>query len=277
MTRQADYPNIVTEILAPELRPDPHIAAQFMHNRFHFQIAEAMTILTALRWQPVKIAATGQLHCFQIKFSRRAANHDSQVIGRTGSRSQGPDLLIQEFDQTLTLQQGRGALKQECLVGRPAALGNEQEFIGILSPLRIQLNLARQIVAGVLFFEHGERGNLTIAKIIVIIGIQDPFGERGFILSIGPDTPPLLAHHDGGAGILAHRQHTARRNIGILQKVIGDETIIVGRFRVIQNLRQLRQMARPQQVINVAKRFFRQQAQPFRVDRDDLFPLELCG
>ena len=39
------------------------------------------------------------------------------------------------------------------------------------------------------------------------------------IIAIDPDPLSLLAEHDRRAGVLTHRQHAARRDIGVLQKI----------------------------------------------------------
>ena len=63
-----------------------------------------------------------------------------------------------------------------------------------------------------------------------------PSRDRAFVVAVGPDEPALLAHDDRGAGVLAHRQHAAGRDIGVLQKIIGDELVVRGRLGVVEDV-----------------------------------------
>ena len=71
------------------------------------------------------------------------------------------------------------------------------------------------------------------------------------VVAVGPDEAALLAHHDRGAGVLAHRQHAARGDVGVLQKVVGDELVVRRRLRIVQDRGELLQVARPQQMVDV--------------------------
>ena len=64
----------------------------------------------------------------------------------------------------------------------------------------------------------------------------------------------LLAHDDRGAGVLAHRQHAAGGDVGVLQKIVGDELVVVACFLVVEDVAQLLQMPRPQVVVDVDER-----------------------
>jgi hypothetical protein len=44
-----------------------------------------------------------------------------------------------------------------------------------------------------------------------------------------------LAHDDRGAGVLAHREHAARGDVGVLEQVEGDEFVVVARLVVIED------------------------------------------
>jgi hypothetical protein len=54
-----------------------------------------------------------------------------------------------------------------------------------------------------------------------------------------------------GAGVLAHRQHAAGGDVGVLQEVEGDELVVVGGFLVFEDVAQLLQMPRPQIMVDV--------------------------
>ena len=88
----------------------------------------------------------GELHRLQGQFRRGAADHDGEVIGRAGGGAEREDLLLQKRDHPLVREDRGRRLKQERLVGRAAALGDEQEFVGVLA-LGIDLDLRRHVVA----------------------------------------------------------------------------------------------------------------------------------
>ena len=76
----------------------------------------------------------------------------------------------------------------------------------------------------------------------------------------------FLAHDDGGAGVLAHGQHAAGGDVGVLQEVIGDELVVRGRLRVVEDGAQLLQMRRPQQVVDVGEGGLGQRPQALALD-----------
>ena len=65
---------------------------------------------------------------------------------------------------------------------------------------------------------------------------------------------PALAHHDRGAGVLAHREHAAGRDVGVLQQVEGDEAVVGRRLGIVEDPAQLLQVGGPQPVGDVAER-----------------------
>ena len=166
-------------------------------------------------------------------------------------------------------QDRRRRLKQKGLVGRAAALGDEQELVGILA-LGIDLHLRRHVVLGVLLLEHRQRRQLRIAQIAPEICVARALGQSRLVGAVGEDHAALLAHDDRRAGVLAHRQNAAGGDVGVFQKVIGDEAVIAGRFRVVENLAQLLEMRRPQQMIDVVERGLRQSPQGLVADHHHL-------
>ena len=80
----------------------------------------------------------------------------------------------------------------------------------------------------------------------------------------GEDVLALLAHDDRGAGVLAHRQHAAGGDVGVLQQVERDEAVVRGGLRVVEDLGELGEVAGAQQVRDVVHRRFRQEPQSFR-------------
>ena len=63
----------------------------------------------------------------------------------------------------------------------------------------------------------------------------------------------LLAHDNGGAGVLAHRQHPAACDVGVFQEIERDELVVGRGLRIVENGPQLGEMAGPQQVGGIDK------------------------
>ena len=108
-------------------------------------------------------------------------------------------------------------------------------MIGIMA-LGIEFDLRRHVGAGVLLLEHRNRRELRIAQIAFQIGVARALGERRLVAAVGPDEPALLAHDDRGAGVLAHRQHAAGGDVGVLEKIVGDELVVIRRLRVLDDV-----------------------------------------
>ena len=87
MTRQADHPGIQTEIFSAKLGTDPQFLGHLKHLRFQFKVTESVSAFAALGRQTVQIAGGCQLYGFQIEFSRSPSDHKSQMIRRTGRRT----------------------------------------------------------------------------------------------------------------------------------------------------------------------------------------------
>ena len=170
-------------------------------------------------------------------------------------------------------QKRRRSLIQECLVGRAAALGDKQELVGVLAFL-IDVDLGGKVVAGVLFLEHRDRGELRIAQVTLLVGIHHAACERFIIATPGPYAATFFRHDDGSAGILAHGQNTACRNIGVLQEIEGNEAVVFGGFGVFQNGTQLGQVSWPQQMVDVTKGRFGQHPECCRVHGQDFLALK---
>ena len=95
------------------------------------------------------------------------------------------------------------------------------------------------------------------------------------VVEAGPHLLALLAQHNGGAGVLAHRQNAAGGDIGVLEQLIGDEAVVVGGFRIVDDIAYLPQMAGAQQVRDVAERLESELGQRLRLDLEDRGSLEI--
>ena len=136
--------------------------------------------------------------------------------------------------------------------------------------LGVKLDLRRHVRARVLLLEHRDRRELRIAQVALEVGVARALGERRLVVAVGPDQAALLAHDDRGAGVLAHRQHAARRDVGVLEEVVGDELVVVRRLRVLDDALERGEVRGAQQMIDVGERRLRERAQRLARDDDDV-------
>ena len=133
-------------------------------------------------------------------------------------------------------------MEQKTLVGRASTFGHEEELVRLAIDC-IDLDLCWEIRAGVLFGVHVERRHLAVPEVGGEIGVGDTSGDLLFVTATGEYVFSLLALDDCCAGVLAHRQHATGCDGSVLQKIKGDESVVVGGLRVIKNLSQLFEMA----------------------------------
>ena len=119
---------------------------------------------------------------------------------------------------------------------------------------RFDLDLGRQVRAGVLLLEHGERRHLRVAEVVLGVGAEDAARDRFAVAAAGEHELALLALHDRGAGVLARRQHAAGRDARVLQQLDRDEHVVGRRLGIVEDRRELREVARAQQVRDVEHR-----------------------
>ena len=236
MTRQADDAHVVAEILAPELGADAEILGELVDFRLEREVAEGAPVRRRPRRQRVKIVGRGELDGLQVELGGEAPDHDGQVIGRAGGCAQRQDLLLQEGDDPVVGQDRRRRLEQKGLVGRAAALGHEQKLVGVLA-LGGDVDLRRQVVAGVRLLESRKRRELAVAQVLLGVGLAEPSASAASSDPSVHTFPALLGDDNGGAGVLAHWQDAAGGDAGVLQKVVGDELVVAGRLGVVEDFR----------------------------------------
>ena len=227
-----------------------------------------------LRRQRVVIMRGGELHRLHGELDRGAADHDRQMIGRAGRGAEREHLLLEERQHAVVRQDRGRRLEQERLVGRAAALGDEQELVGVLA-FGVDLDLRRHVVLGVLLLEHGERRELRIAQVLFQIRVARALAKRALVGAVGEHQAALLAHDDGGAGVLAHRQHAAGRDVGVLEEIIGDELVVGRGLRVVEDGAQLLEVRRAQQMIDVGEGGLGERAQRLVADHQHVFAHDL--
>ena len=264
----------MTEILAAELCADAELLCELVHFLLEREIAEGAPVGSPRGRQRVEIAGRGELDGLQRLFGAGPADDDREMVGRAGRGAERQDLLLQEGDHAVVRQDRGRRLIEIGLVGGAAALGHEQELVGVLA-LGGDVDLRGQIVAGVLLLEHGERRDLAVAQVLLGIGAADARRDRRLVAALGKDLAAFLGDHDRGARVLAHRQHAAGGDIGVLQEIVGDEPVVRGRFRVVQDLGELGEVAGPQQVVDVDHRLLGERGQRRGLDDEEFAPQRL--
>ena len=275
MARSADHPHVVHEVLAAELGADAALAADFQHLLLPFQVAEAAAALVARGGQLVEVAGRSLLHRRKAHLGRRAADADGQVVGRAGRRAEVEDMLLDEFRERLLVQQRLGLLVEESLVGRAAALGDEEELVLHAGLASVDIDLRREVRARVLLVDHREGHNLRIAQVTLLIGLVDTLCDALCIVGARPDILALVGDADGRAGVLAGRQLALGGHALIQQHRVGHELVVVRSLGIIEDVAQFLQVRRTQVERHIAVCGLRQQLEARGIHLQDLASVAL--
>lgn len=157
-------------------------------------------MLVAFGRQAIVILGRGQLDGFQRRFRRGAADDERHVVRRASRGAQRAHLVDQVVFQFARRQQRLGFLIQIGFVGGTAALGDAQELV-LFAVHAVEIDLRRQIAAGVDLFVHIQRGVLRIAQVLFDVGVVHPARQRFFIAAAGPDALALFADDNRRAGV----------------------------------------------------------------------------
>ena len=128
VTRESDDAHVQGEPLAAELRADAELMRDLEELGLERGIAEGAAMLVAGRGQRVVVMGRGQLDGLHGRFGGRAADDEREVVRRARGGAERLHLLGQELDEGLRIQDGLGLLVEVALVGRTAALGDEEEL-----------------------------------------------------------------------------------------------------------------------------------------------------
>src|SRR5439155_27215131 len=128
VARQPDHAHVMAEIFAAELRADAERLRQLVHLLLHGAVAEGVAVLGAKRGQAVEIAAGGEFYRLHRQLRRGAADDDREVVGWTGGGAERQNLFLEKRDHAVVGEDRRRRLKEKRLVGRAAALGDEQKL-----------------------------------------------------------------------------------------------------------------------------------------------------
>mmetsp|Transcript_13912 Transcript_13912/g.29698 ORF Transcript_13912/g.29698 Transcript_13912/m.29698 type:complete len:690 (-) Transcript_13912:273-2342(-) len=252
--RQANDADVVTKVLAPELRPDAKVPRHVQNVIFPFDVPEgaAGRVRISFRRQGIVILRRGQLDRLEVLFRAKTSDNDRQVVRRTGRRADRFDVRLQEGFHATRVQKSLRLLIEKRFVGRPAALGDEQKVI--LVALRPEdVHLRRKIVPRILLVEHGQGSDLAVPQVQLGVGIVRAAGEMLVVVSVGQDPMAPLSHDDGRSRVLASGQYPPRCDVGIFEQFHGHESIVVGGFRIFQYVAKLGEVGGAEEVGDVAE------------------------
>eukprot|EP00966_Prymnesium_polylepis_P253339 5855347-Prymnesium_polylepis.1 len=107
---------------------------------------------------------------------------------------------------------------------------------------------------------------LRVAQVGARIRVEDALRQVRLVIAVGPYVLAALAHHDRRPRVLAARQDFARRDVGVLEQLECNKLVVAGRLRVVEDVGELLEVARPEQVGDVNHRLRGQQPQRLRLD-----------
>ena len=184
-------------------------------------------------------------------------------------------MLGDELGERLLVQQGLGLLVKECLVGRTAALGDEEKLVLHTGLATVDVDLRRQVGTGILLVGHGERHDLRITQITLLVSLVDPAGDALGVVGPGEDVLALVADADGRTGILTRGQLALGRDALIEQHGVSHELVVVGSLGIVEDVAQLLQVGGTQVERHVAVSGLGKQLQPGGVDLEDFTAVAL--
>ena len=153
------------------------------------------------------------------------------MVGRAGGGADLGGLGDDKVEQLVGIQHCGRLLEEKALVGTAAALGDEEEFVGVVA-LGVDLDLGRQIGAGVAFVEHRQRRQLRVPQIQRGVCARNAPGQMLGVMAVGEHLAAAAGMDDGRPGVLAHRQHPAGGDVRIAQQLGGHVAIVGRRLRV---------------------------------------------
>ncbi len=269
MARQADDAHVEGEIFTAELGADAALLGDFQDELFGLQTTERTALVVPRGGQLVVVFGGGQLDGFEAGLGAGAADHEGEVVGRAGGGAEVGEFVGDELFEALGVKERLGFLEEKRLVGGAASFGDEEEFVvGALGC--IEIDLRRQVRAGVDLVEHVDGGGLRVAQIFLGVGLVDALGNPFGVVGAGPDLLAFFGDDRGGAGVLAKRQDTLGGDLGVFEQRRGDVAVVGGGFGVVENGGDLREMFGAKQERRVAHGLLRDEGEHLGVDLEDL-------
>ena len=235
MAGQADHADVVGEVLAAELGADTQLLGLDQELLLELDVAEGAAVFVAGGGQVVEVFGRSELHGLENRFGGGAADHEGDVVRGASRRAEGLHLLDEELLEARGIQERLCLLEQVGLVGRAAALGDEQELVGHALD-GVDVDLGREVGAGVLLGVHVQGDGLRIAQVVLGVGVVDALGDELLVAHAGPDLLSLLGDHGGGAGILADGELAFGRDLGVAQHRHRDALVVGARLGILQDL-----------------------------------------
>ncbi len=82
-----------------------------------------------------------------------------------------------------------------------------------------------------------------------------PCGDTGLVAAAGHDELPFLAFDNCCSGVLAHGQHPASCDSSVLQKIEGDESVVLARLGIVEDVAKLLKVAGAKEMSDLAHGF----------------------
>ena len=117
MARQTDHTHVVSKVFTAELCAEPQITRFFQQLLLKLNIAERLAVFVPFGWQAVVVFGRCQLHGFQRRFRRRAANDKGDMVWRAGCSPEGTHFFHQVVLQLARCEQRFRFLVEVSFVG----------------------------------------------------------------------------------------------------------------------------------------------------------------
>ena len=205
-----------------------------------------------------------------------AAYDDSDVIRRTGCRTQALHLLHQEGDEGAgILDAGLRLLVEVGLVGRAAALGHAKEVV-LHTFGSLDVYLGRQVALGVHLIVHVQGSVLAVAQIALRVRLVHTQRQRFLIAEARPHLLALLSVYDGRTRVLAEGKQPLAGYLGIAQEGESHVFVVLTCLGVVQDLGHLFVVGAAQHEADIVESLVGHARQGLGGDLEYLVSLELA-
>ncbi len=218
--------------LPPNCAPMPSLLRRLEQPLLELEVAEGLAVARCPR-------SAARRSTWSTRASPSSWSGSAEVPPMTNARWYGGQAAVpryfifstRNFSSFSGVSSALVSWKSMRLVGRAAALGDEEELVlGALG--RVEVDLRRQVGAGVHLLVHVERDRLRVAQVLARCrSRRRPRDEALLVLHAGPDLLALLADDGGGAGVLAEGQLAARGDLGVLEQRERHALVVLRRLR----------------------------------------------
>ena len=156
-------------------------------------------------------ARGGELQGFQVALGARAADDHGEVVRRAAGHAEGSHPAPEERLEGCILEQGAVLLRERGLVGRAAALGDEQQPVapaaGTVDGRGVDVDLGGEVGARGLVVEERHGRDLREPEIAPRVRVADAVDQCGLVVGARVHAFTLEPDDRGGSGVLAGREH----------------------------------------------------------------------